>query len=49
MHIYEGGDSSTMQEHLKQIQTKRPKRLMSYCGLDHYSHWLCMAFNRAKW
>lgn len=42
MHIYEGGDSSTMREHLKQTNTEEQKKIM----LD-FSCWLCKAFTSA--
>lgn len=49
MHIYEGGDSLTMREHLKQIHNKKDKKkvLLDF-SLYHHSCWLCMAFIRAK-
>lgn len=37
MHIYEGGDFSTKQEHLQQTYTKGQKNGMLHFGLYHHS------------
>lgn len=47
MHIYEGGDFSTMQEHLEQTHIEEQKTVLHY-SLYHHSCWLCTAFTIAK-
>lgn len=48
MHIYEGGDFSTMREHLEQTHIEEQKTVLQF-SLYHHSCWLCTAFTIAKY